>query len=217
MNCRPLPTDLVALLAGSAARAGSVTTVTFDTDTSGNPIAAPELFINATALTELYAPWGVHFSGPGGNDGGAILEVGGGSLGPAYSHPNFLAFNEQATLGDGGTPQGPETITFDTLVTEASIYAGASFSSNAFKLEAYDAGDTLVVTDTADHVSGFQWAKLQASWSPGIKRVVLTETTADHTYLYDDLSFTTIPEPSTAALFGLGLGAIALRVPPGLM
>jgi hypothetical protein len=58
-------TTLLALLAFLGAFSASATIViNFDTDASGNPIAAPSLSIETTRLDELYAPLGVHFWGP---------------------------------------------------------------------------------------------------------------------------------------------------------
>ena len=83
--------------------------INFDTDASGNALSAPCFFGATTRLTELYAPLGVHFSGPGGNDGGAILNECSNFGVNALSSPNFLAFNRSAPMSDGGIPQDPET------------------------------------------------------------------------------------------------------------
>src|SRR5262245_9362983 len=99
----------MAVACGFGASARADVLINFDVDAFGNPVNAPGLFLDTTHLTELYSPLGVHFSGPGGNDGGAILNQSGNFGVPALSTPNFLAFNSGARMQDGGIPIGPET------------------------------------------------------------------------------------------------------------
>ncbi len=47
------------------------------------------------------------FQGPGGNDGGAILDQCGSFGVSGHSPPNFLAFNTGSALSNGGVPRGP--------------------------------------------------------------------------------------------------------------
>ena len=80
---------------------GSAGVVNFD-------LGAPCLFRETTRLTEAYAGLGVHFAGPGGNSGGAILDQCSNFDGMnARSGVDFLAFNNTALLSDGGIPTGP--------------------------------------------------------------------------------------------------------------
>ncbi len=132
MNRARRPSFLIAFLGivllsrGQPAEAGQVL-ISFDTDALGKALNAPSDFNDATALTNLYAPLGIHFSGPSTFDGGAILNAGavpsppeddnspGGPPQPdfgvfAHSGTNVLAFNRGAIFtGDseanGGVPR----------------------------------------------------------------------------------------------------------------
>jgi hypothetical protein len=192
----------------------SAALINFDTDANGNPISAPCLFIETTRLTELYAPLGVHFSGPGGNNGGAILNECGNFGVSALSGSNFLAFNRDTTLSDGGVPTDPETISFDMLLTSFSIFAASGSGTNTFGLQAFDINDLLVANDTVTTSSG-TWSQLSVSSDSGnISRVVLTGIGSDNAFVYDNLSFTpastSVPEPNSMAgllaisVFGVG-------------
>jgi hypothetical protein len=185
--------------------------INFDVDAFGNPINAPILFSQASHLTELYAPMGVHFSGPSGNDGGAILNQGSNFGVPALSSPNFLAFNRltQAVMSDGGHPIDPETIRFDTPQQFVSIFAApgvfdeAEGVSGIFRMDAFDSHGTQVGSSTMTSLGNY--VQLSVLSSSGISSVRLTETSGDILFVYDNLSFTTItPEPGSVALFGIG-------------
>jgi hypothetical protein len=186
--------------------------INFDVDANGNTINAPSLFANTTALTNLYAPLGVHFSGPGGNDGGAIINQAGNFGENARSQPNFLAFNTFARLSNGGTPRGPETITFDASQSAVSLFASDAGGSDTFRLDAFNAVGTLVASDTETAGAGL-YALLSVS-SPDIDKVIVTETGGVGVFVLDDLSFTpagprAVPEPSSLVLLALGGGALA--------
>ncbi len=87
--------------------------------------APPCLFPETTALRDRYAPQGVTFAGPEENDGGAILRDCSKFGIEGYGGYNFLAFNGAAKLEDGGTPRGPETLSFSRPVGEVEILAGS--------------------------------------------------------------------------------------------
>lgn len=194
----------------STAQAGLIN---FDTDANGNPVNAPSLFSDSTALTNLYAPLGVTFSGPVQLSGGSILNQVGNFGVNALSGSNFLGFNRGARLSNGGSATDPETISFTDLIGDFSIFASGGFESNTFQLQAFDINSLLLGTNTINTAVG-QWKQLSFSSSLGnISKVVLTGTGADTSFVYDNLSFTTasksVPEP--ASLIGiLGLGAFGV-------
>jgi hypothetical protein len=202
----------ILVLAGAGqARAGFIN---FDVDAFGIPINAPPDFAQTTALTNLYAPLGVHFSGPGTNNGGAILNQLANFGVNALSPPNFLAFNQFATLSNGGIPKAPETISFDHLQSSVSIFVAGGRNADPFTLTAFDSNNHVVSTAS---VTTQGYAPLTVSFAGGIQRVVLN-TTGDGIFVADNLSFTPlagggggIPEPSTLALFALGGTALAAR------
>jgi len=196
----------LGLVAASTAEAAFIN---FDEDANGNPIVAPTNFSSTTALTTLYTSLGVTFSGPGGNDGGAILDVASNFGVPARSGRNFLAFNRGALLNDGGIPTDPESILFSTLVSEVSIWASGGGSGGTFTLTAFDASNTQVAIDI-EVVASSTYGELLVSYAPGIQRVVLTSL--DNTFVYDDLSFTPVPEPGSLALLGIGALGVASRL-----
>jgi hypothetical protein len=104
-------------------------------------------------LTDLYAASGAIFSGPGGNNGGAILDQAGRFGVNARSGESFLAFNRVgAAMLDGSLPIDPEAITFATLVTDVSIWASGGAETASFLMEAFDAADALVGTSTVTAV-----------------------------------------------------------------
>jgi hypothetical protein len=150
-------------------------------------VSAPCTFVDTVRLTELYASLGVHFLGPGGKDGGAIVNKCGNFGVSPVSGDNFLAFNRTSNLSDGGTPKDPETIVFDSLMAEVSIYAaGGNGSGGKFTMMAYDVDDVLV--DSAMVITK-PWALMSVSWPLGIKKVVLEEAGLDNAFVYDNLSF----------------------------
>jgi hypothetical protein len=182
--------------------------INFDTDAFGNPFSAPQLYVDTVRLTEFYASLGVHFSGPGGNDGGAIVNENGNSGVDAHSGTNFLGFNRGAVLMDGGIPRDPETITFDTLASTVSIYAGGPIAES-FLMQGFDINGILIATDT---LTTQEWGQLEISSATGIKSVTLFVTGPPDQgiplyFVYDDLSVDLVPEPSVISLLMCAAGA----------
>jgi hypothetical protein len=151
-----------ALLSFASLSQAAITIIDFDTDASGAAINAPNLFSSATALTELYAAKGVHFTAlerkqvteerphngvlktftenqlsPVNSGMGAILNDSSGFRGPAKSGDNFLAFN-----GETAFDSHFWRISFDNPIGFFDIdrRRGAEPDNNFFiHLDAYDA------------------------------------------------------------------------------
>ncbi len=184
------------LVAGLGIASAEAATINFDTDASGKPINATDLFVNTTRLADFYAPLGADFSGPGGNDGGVILNQSGNFDIDARSGLNFLVFNPDARLSDGGVPTDPETITFNTLLNSVSIFAASANDTATFTLEAFDRNNLLVGSNTIT-TQPSTYSQLSVSSASGnISRIILTSGD-DNYFVYDDLSFTPVPEPSS--------------------
>jgi hypothetical protein len=148
-------------------------------------VTAPPLFSDTVRLTDRYAALGVIFEGPRGNDGGAILNEAGGFGISGHSSPNFLAFNSTATLDDGGTAKGPETLRFDPSVRSVNIIAARGHSAGGeMILEAFDASNMLV--DSAAITLSNVMSPIRVSGSR-IARVVISSTA--ESFVLDDLTF----------------------------
>ena len=153
-------------------------------------LEAPCLFKETTALRDRYAAQGVSFDAdvPDTKNGGAILHECSDFWVSGHSPPNFLAFSTEgpgAFLSDGGIPQGPETMYFDPPVSQvqANVGSGLDFSGN-ITMEAYDASDQLLDSDSVAYSDQLQTLLVQAS---GITKVIVTFT--GDTLVLDDLAF----------------------------
>ena len=98
----------------------SVQATVIDFDDSAEPCG----FSETTALRNKYSAQGVVFSGPAALDGGAILNECSFFAVTGHSPPNFLAFNINGFMFDGGIPRGPETLVFDPPVSYVQVNAG---------------------------------------------------------------------------------------------
>jgi hypothetical protein len=161
--------------------------------------AAPCVFLQTGPLREEYASLGAHFSGPGPLDGGAILDQCGNFGFNAHSGSDFLAFNNHPTMNNGGSPIGPETLTFDQRLGQATIWAASEVPAT-FLMEAYDGS---VLVDSDSNVLQ-DWGTLSVSVPSGITRIVLSCTAAY--FAFDDLSFDLVSSTvyCTAKLNSLG-------------
>ena len=169
------------------APAGLCQTINFD------DAAAPCSFSETTALSNEYDSQGVIFSGPGGNDGGAILDRCSSSGPDGQSLPNYLAFDTYETLSDGGVPQWPETITFTQSTSFVKVSATRTVSN--VTMTAYDASENLIDSDSLKPVF---WAFTPISVAGAdIAKVVIDVTDPSGTpfpsLLLDDLAFTRQP------------------------
>lgn len=156
-----------------------VTVINFD-DTS-----QPCLFEATADLKTAYQGLGVTFDGPGGNEGGAVLNECSGFNVTGYSPPNFLAFNANTSLSVGGSPTHPEEISFAQPVSFVQISAG-SFSGRGQTLtvEAFDTDNNLLGSDTITLDAALQPLSIAAN---GIVRVVITSPAS--AFALDDLIF----------------------------
>ena len=171
--------------------------INFDVDAGGNPITAPGSFSLSQPLRNEYSSLGVTFSGPGPLDGGAILNQSGNFGVQARSAPNFLAFNRASTMQNGGVPRDPETLVFSTPASDVTIFASGGGQATAFRMEAFTAGGIPVGSSTQNSpVGGYAQLSITNPTQP-IGRVTLTEIGGDGAFVYDDLTFTLIPEPTT--------------------
>ncbi len=122
--------------------------------------AAPCLFMNTTALRDQYAGLGVLFMGPAVNDGGGAVDQCGSWGVSGHSPPNFLGFNPDAHLSDGGIPRPPEIITFTNGASYVQVNAGSGAGAGQLvTMEAFDAAgnslgsDSLTLAPTLDTLS----------------------------------------------------------------
>ena len=193
----------LATLVVSPARADI--SINFDVNASGQPLSPPAIFDNASPLRNAYAALGVHFTGSTSATGGAILNDSTFAQ-PARSGHNFLALTgvESTTFG------GPETITFDSAVFLVSIYASGIGHPYTFKMEAFDAGGTLLDTNSIT-TAGFN--QLSVASATAIHSVKLTAVNAGvNPYVYDDLFASTAPTPpSLLILTGGGVAMVRRR------
>lgn len=162
----PTPVQPLVVTGDSAVAA---TTIDFDTGTG------PCSFSSTVALTNQYAAQGVTFSGPGGNNGGALLNECSNFYVTGYSPPNFLAFNTSASLSNGGIPKGPETMIFSPSAGNVSINAGSK-NAGTVTMECFQNGgapvgsDQITGTDALQNLSvlgdniGFCEISFTGSW-----------------------------------------------------
>jgi hypothetical protein len=145
---------------------------------------APCNFDETVALTAGYSGLGVVFSGPGGLDGGAILNECGNFGVSGYSPPNFLAFNTGGMLSDGGIPRGPEMLAYSQVVDTVAINAGHDLAGT-ITLQCYDSGGASVGLQSVSGASALQPLSVTAAGQ--IASCVLRFTGA--VAVFDDLTY----------------------------
>jgi hypothetical protein len=176
-----------------------LTTVTFDQYPNGDRLRAPCLFSQTTSLTDLFAPLGVVFLGPGEKNGGAIVNQCGNWGVYAHSNLNFLGINPSTTLKDGGKPIAPQTIRFDNLMTSVSLFVAGGDGAATVQMFAYnDFGEEIGRAG----VKAKSWERLSVQSYLGIREVVLVEAGTDSTWIMDDLTFSATLVPPSAPEFG---------------
>ncbi len=144
-------------------------------------VTAPCAFASTGPLRNEYSGQGVTFAGPDANGGGAILDQCSNFGVSGFSAPNFLAFNSGATMQNGGIPRTPETMTFSSPMSAVSILVGSADESSLVTLEAYNAGNALVDSDSVNLSANLQLLSVSG---PGIVRAVLR---GGNVFVADDL------------------------------
>jgi hypothetical protein len=136
-------------------------------------VNAPCFFSQTTALRNELRKLGIKFKGNTTLNGGAILNECGNFGVTGQSSPNFLAFNCNALLSDGGTPKLPETIIFSSPYPQnVNLKIGSSSDAgDVVKLTAKDSLGNTVDTANVTLSSGLQSVTLSAS---EIKKIKLT-------------------------------------------
>ena len=169
-------------VSGLPAAGGFEASVPGDIDFDDGP--KPCNFSDTVALTSEYSALGVVFSGPGGNDGGAILDECGNFGVSGYSPPNFLAFNVNSGLSNGGIPRGPETLTFSVAVDTVAINAGHDLAGT-IAMECFDAGAASVGSQSITGAPALQPLSVTASGQIAYCVLSFTGSVA----VFDDLTY----------------------------
>jgi Bacterial Ig domain len=196
-----LTTALFALApAGATAATRTISFDDFDAET---------LFVNSDGpLRERYASFGLHFTGPAANDGGAVLDVSSFTV-TGESAPNALAFNTSVTYTPaqgGGVARGPETIRFDTPIHAASIRAGQS-GGGTVRLTAFD-GTTPVSTNFQTAQSDLQTLDVAAARITSLRLEFSGAAT-----VWDDLTWSTSPVSGSDAFATLANTPLSVDAP----
>jgi hypothetical protein len=148
---------------------------------------------------DFYKRYGFILKGPATKDpnanvtnGGAILNECGGFNVTGHSSPNFLAFDCQATLSNGGSPFLPEKIIFITPVSGVSLNVGSFASAGqSVTFTAKTALGKTVDTETVVLAPAMTSVNL-TSLKSNIKKVLVTlpvESTAC-VFVIDDIETT---------------------------
>lgn len=192
----PFVAVLAVLIGGEPVNAQTI--INFDVDAEGIPIDAPDEFIDAVPLSDLFAPLGVVFSGGGSMiNGGSILNVSGNFGVNARSGTNFLTFNALAKNMDGGTAAGPEVLNFSVRVSSISIFGSTGSDTGVLTMEGRRA-DAVVAAMEVAGVPG-EYVELGLTDPIGFDQIILNHRDdLDQSFVFDDLQYRFVPEPSTA-------------------
>lgn len=152
-------------------------------------VGAPCLFMDTVALVFKFPSMPAIYLGPGGPpNGGAILDECSNFDVTGHSPPNFLAFNAEATLEDGGIPSLPEILYFAWIpVSAVQVNAGVGFGyTGPVAMVALDANFTMLGWDYIMVASQLQTLSVRA---PGIRFVVFIDLGLSRQWLVlDDLA-----------------------------
>jgi hypothetical protein len=159
------------------------------------------VFFLARPLRNTYEPLGVTFSGPDALSGGAILDECSNFSVRGYSAPNFLAFNPDAGMANGGLALGPERLTFSTPAISVGMMVGCALGGTA-TLNAYSQAAQLLGSAQLNLSSAMQLLRIDA---PGIAYVELSiqqQGFLSGFGVVDDLSFDFGPVSTQAPTWG---------------
>ncbi len=195
---------LIGVLLGLAVSA-EATTIQVDFEGGDAPCG----FQEAAALRTLDAAPGLTFGAGAGFDGGAVLD-GCANFGIVpRSGDHFLAFNRAGDYLDGGRATDPQSLGFEDSAARVSIWASGGLSETSFLMEAFGTGGTPLGSDSVIVAIG-AWGLLEID-AAGIRFIRLTEIGGDNSFVFDDLSYDTVPEPATGLLIGLALVGMCYR------
>jgi hypothetical protein len=200
----------VLLLVAGAANPAAAASVLVDFEGG----TAPCGFSSTTALRTLASAPGLGFGsapslGGGALDGGTVLGACGAFGIAPRSGDSFLAFNRGGVYLGGGRAVDPERLTFEEGASRVSIWASGGGGGTSFSMEVFGAGDILLGSDDADVPPG-AWGLLEFA-AAEIRSIWLRETGGDNAFVFDDLTYETIPEPATGLLLGIALAGASRR------
>ena len=109
-------------------------------------------------------------------------------------------------LADGGIARDPETIHFDSPVSQVSLYAASGNVAADFTMDGYLDGE-LVASRTVTSTGGY--VLLSVTSPSGMNRVVFRDG-SDDAFVFDDLSFEPLPVPEPSIFVLLGMGGAGL-------
>lgn len=143
--------------------------------------AAPNLFISTTSLLSVGT---VQFNGSSTAtlDGGAILDQSSNFAVTGQSAPNFLAFNCETTMADGGIPRLPEVVRFASEVSQVSLKIGSGLDVGS-KVTLFGIGSQGVEKKVATLAAALKTVK----FSKPLTHVLMSAGACK--FVVDDISF----------------------------
>ena len=145
--------------------------------------------MDTNPLRKTYKDYKVTFKGPSDSDGGIIVDECSNFSVSGYSPPNFLGFNCNAEMENGGLARGPETVIFSTTVRTVCLKIGSNSSAGQqIKIQAKNVDGRTVAEQTATLASAMQSVCLAPS--KVIKKVIIGEP--DNTpciFIVDDITY----------------------------
>jgi hypothetical protein len=150
--------------------------------------------ISYTTVTTQWAGLGVNFTG-----GGTILSY------PDYNYLGYPPHSYDNVVYEA--VDGIFEAIFDTPVSIATIWY--TLGTGTLKMAGYDSADNFIVSATATLSNyGFN-DQMGIGYGGGLKRIVFSGT--PNFFTVDDLEFSTVPEPASLAVLGLGAMALLCR------